>query len=66
MAGGYNGRDPISSVLLFPPGAKAWIPVASLPRPLMYAQASIFGGKCRVYGGEDNGRVYRSEVMVMQ
>ena len=66
MAGGQSRNGRTSSVLMLSHGAKAWIPVASLPRPLMYAQASIFGGKFRVYGGEDNGRVYRSEVMVMQ
>ena len=65
MAGGYSGNDPISSVLLFPPGAKAWIPVASLPRPLENAQGSIFGEKFRVYGGVDDERVFRSEVLVV-
>ena len=65
MAGGRDGGRYISSVYILPPGATAWTPVASLPRPLEDAQATIFGGKFRVYGGEDDERSYRTEVMIV-
>ena len=62
VAGGYtSGRT--SSVLILLPGAEDWTPLASLPRRLSYAQASIVGGRLRVTGGRDDGDSYRSEVM---
>ena len=63
VAGGYNGSNYLSSVLTFIPGATAWTQLASLPRPLRYAQASIVGGRLRVNGGYAGGS-YRSEVMI--
>ena len=64
VAGGYNGSNYLSSVLTLLPGATAWTPLASLPRPLYGAQASIVGGRIRVTGGYDGrGGSRRSEVM---
>ena len=61
MAGGvFSGYT--SSVLVLLPGAEDWTDLASLPRPLAYARASIVGGRLRVTGGLD-GSSYRSEVM---
>ena len=42
-----------SSVLSLLPGATAWLPLASLPKRMFNAQASIVGGKLRVNGGFD-------------
>ena len=53
----------LSSVLTLNPGAKVWTPLASLPRSLMYAQASVVGGRLRVIAGFD-GSSTRSEVTV--
>ena len=58
--GGVSGLT--SSVLTLLPGAEDWTSLASLPRPLVYAQASILGGRLRMTGGRD-GDSYRSEVM---
>ena len=52
----------LSSVLTLLPGATAWTPIASLPRTLWLAQASIVGGRLRVNGGVGGGS--RSEVMI--
>ena len=65
VAGGYthtDGYNYLSSVLTLLPGAPAWTPLASLPRALGYARASIVGGKIRVTGGYERG-ASRSEVM---
>ena len=63
VAGGIDGSDNyLSSVLTLLPGATAWAPLASLPRKLGLAQASIVGGKMRVTGGYD-GSSRRSEVV---
>ena len=63
VAGGYTDESNyLSSVLTLLPGAPAWTPIASLPRALKWARASIVGGKIRVTGGYD-GRL-RSEVMM--
>ena len=63
VAGGYtDGNNRLSSVLTLLPGAPAWTPLASLPRALVDARASVVGGKMRVTGGFD-GRARRSEVM---
>ena len=51
-----------SSVLTLLLGAADWTPLASLPRPLDGARASIVGGRLRMTGGED-GDSYRSEVI---
>ena len=45
------------------PGATAWTPIASLPRALVGARASIVGGRLRVNGGYGGGS-FRSEVMI--
>ena len=63
VAGGRDGSNYLSSVLTLIPGATAWTQLASLPRPLDSAQASIVGGRLRVNGGGDGGS-YRSEVMI--
>ena len=54
-----------SSVLILLSGAEDWTDLASLPRPLFNARASIVGGRLRVTGGED-GYSYRSEVMAYE
>jgi len=61
VAGGYTSSR-TSSVLTLLPGAEDWTPLASLPRPMPYAQASIVGGRLRVTGGHDGGS-FRSEVL---
>merc|ERR1712192_172834 len=61
VAGGVIGRT--SSVLILLPGAEDWTSLASLPRPLVYAAASIVGGRLRLTGGRDDGDSYRSEVL---
>ena len=64
VAGGDDDYDYpwLSSVLTLLPGSTAWTPLASLPRGLNHAQASIVGGRLRVNGGRDTGP--RSEVMI--
>ena len=61
VAGGFNGYNYLSSVLTLLPGAEAWTLLASLPRGLASARASIVGGRLRVTGGYDDDS-YRSEV----
>ena len=63
VAGGYDGTNRLSSVLTLLPGAPDWTPLASLPRALVGAGASIVGGKIRVTGGYEGG-ARRSEVMI--
>ena len=63
VAGGFDGSNYLSSVLTLLPGATAWTPLASLPRALVAAQASIVGGRLRVNGGRDDGGSHRSEVI---
>ena len=63
VAGGEDESNYLSSVLTLLPGAEAWTPLASLPRALEGARASVVGGKLRVTGGF-NGVSARSEVMV--
>jgi len=65
VAGGWNGSNYLSSVLTLLPGAPSWTPLASLPRKLFDARASIVGGKMRVTGGHD-GSSPRSEVLEYQ
>ena len=68
VAGGRDGdglNNRLSSVLTLVPGATAWIQLASLPRPLIGARASVVGGRLRVNGGRDNGAFLGiSEVMI--
>ena len=64
VAGGYSEdgfKNELSSVLTLLPGAEEWTPLASLTRALIYARASIVGGRLRVTGGYSGGS-YRSEV----
>ena len=63
VAGGYvNVYGPqLSSVLTLLPGAMIWTHLASLPRALDGARASIVGGRLRVTGGA-NGLISMSEV----
>jgi len=65
VAGGWNGSNYLSSVLTLLPGAQAWTPLASLPRSLSGARASIVGGKMRLTGGYD-GSSDISEVLEYQ
>ena len=66
VVGGAAWQKSLSSVLILLPGATAWTPLASLPRTLYLAQASIVGGRIRVTGGMAGGLGeqiwYRSEV----
>jgi len=64
VAGGWAGSDG-SSVLTLLRGAQDWTPLASLPRTITGASASILGGKIRVTGGWD-GSSDRSEVLEYQ
>ena len=59
------GGSHTSSVLTLLPGAADWTSLASLPRLLYDAQASIVGGRLRVTGGYGGGS-YRSEVMALE
>ena len=59
VAGGHDGSNVLSSVLTLLPGASSWTPLASLPRSLYGARASIVGGKMRLTGGSS-----RSEVII--
>ena len=63
VAGGRDdGFNRLSSVVTLLPGATAWTPLASLPRGLWGARASIVtGGRLRVVGGSSSS--YRSEVI---
>ena len=61
VAGGITS-DYTSSVVTLLHGATAWIPLASLPRTLYSAGASIVGGRIRINGGWDGS--YRFEVMI--
>ena len=66
MAGGVLSGSFTSSVLTLLPGAADWTSLASLPRTLAYAKASIVGGRLRLTGGRDEGFGFgssRSEVM---
>jgi len=64
VAGGWDGSaNHLSSVLTLLPGATEWTPLASLPRALSYAQASIVGGKLRMTGGYDGSYHGRSKVL---
>ena len=63
VAGGDDGSNKrLSSVVTLLPGATAWTPLASLPRALINARASIVaGGRLRVVGGASSS--FRSEVI---
>ena len=63
VAGGVGPSGRLSSVLTLLQGAGNWTRLASLPRALDGARASVVGGKLRVTGGFD-GVPHRSEVMV--
>ena len=63
MAGGITSPGYTSSVLTLLPGAEDWTSLASLPRPLYAARASIVGGRLRLTGGREGVVSYRSEVM---
>ena len=69
MAGGNIGDrgngigTTTSSVLILSDEATTWVSIASLPRPLRNAQASVVGGKLRLNGGQDPDHAFRSEVI---
>ena len=62
VAGGWT-PDYTSSVVTLLHGATTWTPLASLPRGLSGARASIVGGRIRINGGYDGGS-RRTEVMI--
>ena len=63
VAGGYEDGSGSSSVVTLLHGAAAWTPLASLPRVVSSARASIFAaGRMRVVGGISSSS-YRSEVI---
>ena len=64
VAGGWGGYSRLSSVYTFLSGATEWTPLASLPRAIEGAQASVVGGKIRVASGDYVDGSYRSEVMI--
>ena len=66
MAGGFDGSNILTSVLTLLPGAEDWTDLASLPRPLGGARASIVGGRLRMTGGWDGDGFYISEVMARE
>ena len=49
VVGGMETHEPLDSVLTLLPGASSWTPLASLPRTITGASASILGGKIRVF-----------------
>ena len=67
-----GGRDDdgnyLSSVLTLLSDATAWTPLASLPRGLWGARASIVGDNdmLRVNGGQDGPGSFRYEVMMVE
>ena len=63
VAGGFTPSGRTSSVVTLLHGATAWTPLASLPRTLDSARASIVGGRIRINGGYDGGS-RSSEVMI--
>ena len=65
VAGGIvSGSYSTSASILLPPYTSSWTAIASLPRELYEADASIVSGKIRVAGGREGGNiVYRAEVM---
>ena len=62
VAGGFTPHY-TSSVVTLLHGATTWTSLASLPRALIGARASIVGGRIRINGGHDGGS-YRTEVMI--
>ena len=52
----------LSSVLTLLPGSN-WTDLAPLPQGLLYASASIMGGRLRVFGGHNEGG-FTSEVII--
>merc|ERR1712126_352257 len=65
VAGGWDESiNELSSVLTLLLGASSWTPLASLPRSLEGARASVVGGKMRVTGGGFYS--YRYEVLEYQ
>ena len=51
VAGGWGGYNALSSVVSLLPRAPTWTPLASLPRPVYGAQASLVRGRMRLSGG---------------
>ena len=51
VAGGWDGSNRLSSVVTLLPGATDWTPLASLPRPVAAAKASLVRGRIRLSGG---------------
>jgi len=67
VAGGVtDGSKRLSSVVTLLRGATSWTPLASLPRQLWAAHASIVRGKMWMTGGRDGSRTKRSEVLEYQ
>ena len=51
VAGGIGDSGLLSSVVTLLPGAEDWTPLASLPRPVSSARASVVRGRIRLTGG---------------
>ena len=64
VAGGRDESNVISSVMTLLPGATAWTPLASLPRPVSGAQASLVRGRIRLSGGYIGSSQYSSQVKI--
>ena len=66
VAGGTDRRGTeliyLSSVRMLIPGAAAWTPIASLPKPLKGPRASIVGDKIRLSGGRERKGTILEEV----
>ena len=64
VAGGYDGSNRFSSVVTLLPGATAWTFLASLPRQVDSARASLLRGKVRLSGGYFGSNSYSSQVTI--
>ena len=65
VAGGFDGSNRFSSVATLLPGAPAWTFLASLPRPVHGARASLHKGKMRLSGGYFGSNTYSSQVTIL-
>ena len=63
VAGGWDGSNLLSSVVTLLPGATTWTLLASLPRPVIGARASLVRGRIRLTGGW-TGSSYVSQVTI--
>ena len=64
VTGGWDGSNRLSSVVTLLPGATTWTPLASLPRPVSVAKASLVKGRVRLSGGYLGYLGYSSQVTI--